>query len=158
MIEVREKLGALGKFGKKTDLNTTTRRLIQRTTILLLNVCDLKTGKVVSEHCWVTMGKRFGCLNLKEKDTVTFDARVTTYRKFHRDENGDKESNFHYFDYRLSFPTNLEKVSPKPAFPEAITVKLGAFEQKGSPCLSCKEINKCNPKCCLRFIIFNSNA
>jgi hypothetical protein len=128
MIEVREELGALkeqrrrfkaevGKFGKKTDFNTTTCRFIEKTTILL--VCDLKTGKEVSDHCWVTMGKRFESLGLKENDIIAFDARVTTYRKFHRDESGDRENNFHYVDYRLSFPTNLEKVKstsePTPA-------------------------------------------
>ncbi len=108
MLEQRRTFKAtVGKFGKKYDYNPNTGNSIEKTTILLSRVTEIGSGKVVSDHCWVTMGKRFEALKLAEGDTVQFDARVTEYLKgyVHRDED------YRTIDYRLSFPTNLKRIS-----------------------------------------------
>ncbi len=83
------------------------------TTILLANVADIASRKVVTDHLWFTMGKRFEALALKHGDLVEFDTRVTTYYKGYQ---GDREDEMHpvELDYRLSFPTKLKKVNETP--------------------------------------------
>lgn len=84
------------------------------TTILLRDIMDVASGKVLTEHVWLTMGKRFEKLNLKEGDVVRFDARVTDYLKGYkgRREFDDDDPDFKPVerDFRLSFPTRLIKV------------------------------------------------
>ena len=114
-VEVREELGKLhgkrlrfkakvGRFGSKSNYKTG----FPEKTVLLLNVIDVSTGQQTCDHLWFTVRKRLEALELQEGDEITFDARVSFYRKFHRGNEG-RESNFHYRDYKLSYPTNLKK-------------------------------------------------
>lgn len=84
------------------------------TTILLKDIVDVARGKVVTDHVWLTMGKRLAKLDLKEGDTVKFDARVTEYQKGYKGHRDDEDFEGNYkpleYDYRLSFPTNIIKL------------------------------------------------
>jgi len=74
-------------------------------TLLLLDVTDVLTHKVVTDHLWFTMGKKFGLLSLKEGEEVEFTARVSTYEKgYIRDIWDAKE-----IDYHLKYPSDLRK-------------------------------------------------
>ena len=75
--------------------------------MLLLNIVETRTGQQVCDHLWLTVRKRIAALDLQQEDHVEFDARISSYRKFHRGECRDE--NFHYRDYKLSYPTNLVK-------------------------------------------------
>lgn len=92
--------GVFVRFGKKAGYK---EPLI---TILLKDVVYIASGKVVADHLWFTMGKRFSLLELKEGDVIRFDARVTSYVKGYRDRGDDKPLET---DFRLSFPSNLVK-------------------------------------------------
>jgi hypothetical protein len=109
--------GVFVRFGKKAGYRDVL------TTILLRDVVDLSSKKVVTDHLWFTMGKQFERLGLKEGDIVRFDARVTEYEKGYKGRRDDED--FDDFkplerDYRLSFPTKFVKVvqSANPLFEE----------------------------------------
>lgn len=99
--------GTFVRYGQKSGYRGTL------TTILLTTIEDVTSHKVVTDHLWFTMGKRFKALTLKDGDLVEFDARVTTYYKGYR---GDRDDEVHpiELDYRLSFPTNLKKANGTP--------------------------------------------
>lgn len=81
-----------------------------KTTLLMTNVTDILTGKIVTEHLWFTMGKKFSALGLVEGDAVTFEARVDTYLKgYVHDEFDEKE-----LDYHLVYPSKLQKIKAEP--------------------------------------------
>ena len=69
-------------------------------------VINPTTQQEVCDHLWFTVGKQLDKLNLKEKEVIRFDARVTRYVKgyVHRDEDNRE------IDYRLSFPNKFVKV------------------------------------------------
>jgi hypothetical protein len=94
--------GRVERFGTKPAY-----RGPPQTTVLLVEVCDA-AGRQVTDHLWLTVGKRLAALQLQPGDLVQFDARVTTYTKGYkgRREGGKPLSR----DYRLSYPTNLRKV------------------------------------------------
>jgi hypothetical protein len=80
------------------------------TTIVLRNVIDVKTGRIVTDHLWFTQGKQFERLYLEPGDIVSFTARVTKYLKGYqgrRDEYDDRPPV--EIDCRLSYPAKLEK-------------------------------------------------
>jgi len=84
------------------------------TTILLKDVTLVGSGQIVTDHIWFTMGKRFERLDLQEGDVVRFDARVSEYLKGYRGRrryDDWNESKPLEYDYRLSYPTKLVKVS-----------------------------------------------
>ena len=86
------------------------------TTILLKDVVDVASSKLVSDHLWFTMGKQFEGLDLKEGDVVRFNARVTEYEKGYKGRQDEDAYNYKPIqrDYRLSFPTQFIKM-PKPS-------------------------------------------
>jgi hypothetical protein len=70
-------------------------------TILLKNVCIVKTGEVVADHVWFTVGIMSEFDRLSPGDFVEFNARVADYTKgYHKDN----------FDFKLSNPTKIEWV------------------------------------------------
>lgn len=124
ILEIREELKKLNgqrrtfaatfeRFGTKPGWNTGYRQPPPVKTALLLHIIDVKTGGEVTDHLWFSVGKRFDALDLHRGDKVQFDARVSTYHKFHRAEFNDEE-NFHYTDYKLSFPTQCKKTFTAP--------------------------------------------
>jgi len=75
-----------------------------------LDVTDCLTQKIVTDHLWFTMGKRFGLLGLKEGEQVEFEARVDAYYKgYIGHEWGVQEK-----DYHLEYPTKLRKLAQDP--------------------------------------------
>jgi len=102
--------GVFVRFGQKSGYK------YPLTTILLKDVVDVASGKLVTDHLWFTMGKQFEALELKEGDVVHFNARVTEYEKGYRGRQDEDDYDYKpvQIDYRLSFPTQFMKVS-KPA-------------------------------------------
>ena len=62
-------------------------------TILLKNVVNTNTKEEVTDHLWFTVGKRLKELNLKSGDVISFNARVSLYRKGYRKESRDYKLN-----------------------------------------------------------------
>ena len=99
--------GTFERFGVKSGYKGRPER-----TLVLLKVIDTLSKEVVCDHLWFTVGKRLDMLDLKGRDIIQFDARVTSYLKgyVHRDEDGFEEG-CQTVDFRLSFPTNYIKVN-----------------------------------------------
>ncbi len=94
------------RYGKKTNFKG-----YKEETLLFLNVCDLAKNKM-ADHIWFTMNKQFRKIGeLKQGDTVQFDARIKGYYKGY---NGYKEDvSFEKpveYDYKLSHPTKIKKI------------------------------------------------
>ena len=75
----------------------------------LKDIIDVSSGKMVTDHLWFNLTKGFEALQLLEGDIVGFDARVTRYLKGYRGRRED-ELRPVGVDYRLSFPTKVEKL------------------------------------------------
>jgi len=111
---MREKLGNF--FGSRRVFQGEFKRFSIKSgwkgplqTILLVDLLDVKTQEIISNHLWFTCGKRFYSLKLETGDTVRFAARVTRYLKGYQGRHGDNEG-FQELDYRLSYPSKVEKV------------------------------------------------
>jgi len=100
----REFQGVFVRFGVKAGFK---RPLV---TVLLKDVIDVRTGKLTTDHLWFTLGKRLEQLQLQEGDVIRFWARVTRYLKGYKGPREDVDKPLEY-DYRLSFPTKLRKVT-----------------------------------------------
>lgn len=99
---VRKRFSAVFvRVGKKTNFNG-----YSEDTILLRNVTDIETGQVVSDHLWFTYSKRFEDANIREGNTIEFDARVKEYTKgyVNRQLKVDQRKQ----DFKLSHPTNVK--------------------------------------------------
>jgi hypothetical protein len=96
--------GTVDRFGQKAGWN---HPLV---TVMLKDVSDCATHKIVTDHLWFTMHKRFASLNLVVGDVVSFDARVMEYEKGYRGRRDFDDVSPVQTDYRLSFPTKLVKV------------------------------------------------
>ena len=101
--------GEFVRFGKKSGYKGI---LI---TILLKDIIDVGSDKIVTDHLWFTQGKRFEKLSLREGDIVRFDARITGYVKGYKGrrryiDEDDLDYKPVESDYRLSFPSKLRKV------------------------------------------------
>jgi hypothetical protein len=95
--------GVFVRFGKKAAYKGEPL-----TTILLEDITDVASQKVVASHVWFTLGKGFERLTLQKDDVVRFWARVSKYVKGYkgrRDVDKPLEQ-----DYRLSFPTKLTRL------------------------------------------------
>jgi hypothetical protein len=97
--------GVFVRFGKKTAYKGKPL-----TTLLLKNIIDITSQKLIADHVWFTLGKRFERLQLQENDVIQFQARVTKYLKGYRGRREDVDSCIEQ-DYRLSFPTKLKKLT-----------------------------------------------
>ena len=95
--------GTFDRFGLKSGYKGPL------TTVLLKDIIDVSSGKVVTDHLWFNLTKGLEKLQLLEGDIVGFDARVTRYLKGYQ---GIREDELHPvgIDYRLSFPTKVEKL------------------------------------------------
>jgi hypothetical protein len=88
-------------------------------TVMLKDVSDCATQKIVTDHLWFTLHTRFASLDLVVGDMVSFDARVTKYEKGYRGRRDFDDTPPVEIDYRLSFPTKLVKI--KSATPSLTT-------------------------------------
>ena len=70
------------------------------TTLLLRDITDVASGRVVADHLWFNLTKGFEALgDLWRGDVIEFDARVKRYSKGYA---GLRE-----VDYKLSHPTKI---------------------------------------------------
>lgn len=88
------------KHGYKCDLET----------VLLTDVTDPATKKVVTDHLWFNKTKGFAGLKLKPGDVVHFSARVDEYEKGYKGWRDDVWDHPIETDYRLTYLTKLEKI------------------------------------------------
>ena len=102
----REFQGVFVRFGSKSGFKHPL------TTILLKDIINVRTGQVVTDHAWFTLGKGFERLTLQKDDVVRFWARVSKYVKGYKGRREDVDKPLE-LDYRLSFPTKLRKVAAK---------------------------------------------
>ena len=76
-------------------------------TILLKNVVDLESQKVVADHVWFSYTQGFSKASLKPEDVIEFEARVKEYRKGYVNRN--YKINNSTTDFKLSNPTKIKK-------------------------------------------------
>lgn len=107
MILLREKLkdkynerikveAIVDRYGEKTGYKGRRKR-----TICFIDVKDLETDTLLTDHIWFTVGKRIEKCELIPGDEVSFHARVSDYMKgYHKDE----------YDYKLSYPTKFKVI------------------------------------------------
>lgn len=76
-------------------------------TILLVDVINVETNNIVTDHIWFTCGKSWD--SLIENDIVEFEARVAKYEKGYK---GYREDVYNpvSIDYKLERPTKVKKV------------------------------------------------
>jgi hypothetical protein len=78
-------------------------------TILLKNVVDLETNRVVADHVWFGYTQGFIKALISVGDNVEFEARVKEYRKGY--VNKKYKINSSTTDFKLSNPTKIKKTS-----------------------------------------------
>lgn len=89
-------------------------------TVLLRDIRMVDTEKIIADHIWLTEGKRLARLDLKEGETIRFEARVTPYVKGYRGyQYHDYSDEYRPMqrDYRLSFPSKVARISDAAALP-----------------------------------------
>jgi hypothetical protein len=88
------------RFGKKVNYKG-----YSETTVLLTNIADVETGKVMADHLWFTYTTGFEKAGLTEGVTIEFEARVKEYSKGY--VNKRYGINNRKKDYKLSHPTKI---------------------------------------------------
>ncbi len=107
--ERRRFVGVFVRFGEKKAWKGSTL-----TTILLKDICDGASGKLMSDHLWFNLTKEFANLTLKEGVCVSFDARVKSYYKGYQGYREDVDKPVER-DFRLANPTKVKIVTHNPA-------------------------------------------
>ena len=74
-------------------------------TILLKDIVDLSTNKIIADHAWLNFTKSFERLKLSEGTEITFDARIKEYHKGYVNKRYGIDNRKK--DFRLSHPTNV---------------------------------------------------
>jgi hypothetical protein len=90
------------RLGKKTNYKGYSEE-----TILLKNVIDAESNKLMTDHVWFAFTKGFEKIQLSEGTLVEFEARVKEYRKGY--VNKKYEINQSSTDFKLSHPTKIKK-------------------------------------------------
>ena len=104
---IRKKFRAtVSRFGKKTNYKGYSDE-----TILLLNVTDMETFKVVTDHVWFAYTKGFEKLKLFPGVVIEFEARIKSYRKGY--VNRKYKIDESRVDFKLSHPTRITLKSAK---------------------------------------------
>ena len=78
-------------------------------TILLKNIIDIESNKIVADHVWFNYTQGFVKASLSAGDIVEFEARVKEYRKGYVNRN--YQINNSTTDFKLSNPTRIKKVT-----------------------------------------------
>ncbi|MEX2234360.1 MAG: hypothetical protein WD824_19500 [Cyclobacteriaceae bacterium] len=102
---VRKKFqGIFSRFGKKSNYHGYSDE-----TILLVQITDVETNKVVADHIWFGLTKGFEKLDLRPGMKVEFEARIKPYKKgyVNRRYNIDQSR----MDFKLSNPTRVAVAS-----------------------------------------------
>jgi len=100
----RKKFKAIfSKVGKKMNYKG-----YYEDTILLKNLVDLQTNKLVADHVWFSYAQGFVKASLTLGDTLEFEARIKEYRKGYINRN--YKINNSSTDFKLSNPTKIKKV------------------------------------------------
>lgn len=88
------------KFGKKTNYRGYTEE-----TVLLKNIIDVESKKIVTDHVWFAYTKSFQQISLVDGTAIEFEARIKKYGKGYHNAryNIDNRTT----DYRLSHPTKI---------------------------------------------------
>jgi hypothetical protein len=101
---VRKKFRAVfSRVGKKINYKGYSEE-----TILLKNIVDLETNKLVADHVWFSFTKGFEKITLVEGMVLEFEARGKEYKKGY--VNKDLKINNSTLDYKLSHPTKIKKI------------------------------------------------
>jgi hypothetical protein len=95
--------GIFSRFGKKTNFKGYSDE-----TLLLTNIIDTSTNKIVADHVWFTLTKGFESLRLTPGDVIEFEARVKEYSKGY--VNRRYKINNQSKDFKLSHPTKIKLV------------------------------------------------
>ena len=95
--------GVFERLGKKTNFKGYTEE-----TILLTNVVDVETNKLVTDHLWLNFTKGFERIPLTKGVVLEFMARIKEYKKGY--VNRKYKINTRTTDYRLSHPTRIRKI------------------------------------------------
>lgn len=99
-------IGTFERFGTKNGYKG------PEPTVLLIDVKDGSTGKVVTDHLWFNLTKGFAALELQKGDKIAFDARVTEYEKGYKGRDWERQLEAPISsDYKLSFPTKIELIA-----------------------------------------------
>ncbi len=75
-------------------------------TVLLNNIIDVESGKIVTDHLWFAYTAGFEKAGIKEGCEVEFEARVKAYNKGYVNKKigvNNKRS-----DFKLSHPTKIK--------------------------------------------------
>lgn len=94
--------GQVTRFGTKSAFRGPPKK-----TVLLTQIQRIANAKVVTDHIWLTVGKRLE--HLEVGDIVEFDARVGEYTKGYQGYRWDVCS-YIEVDYRLERPTKVTVV------------------------------------------------
>lgn len=101
------------KEGERKKFKATVSRLGKKTnylghredTILLVNITDAETNRIITGHLWFSFTKGFETACVKPGDIIEFEARVRKYSKGY--VNRRYGINQTQMDYRLSHPTHI---------------------------------------------------
>ncbi len=100
----RKKFKALfSRIGKKTNYKGYSEE-----TILLKNIVDVETNKMVADHVWFSYTQGFEKVSLVEGTQIEFEARIKEYKKGY--VNPRLNINNNTTDYKLSHPTKIKKL------------------------------------------------
>ena len=88
------------RFGKKTNYQGFAEE-----TVLLKNIVDLDSNKIVAEHVWFTYTKTFQQVHLTTGMLIEFEARIKKYTKGYK--NSRYKIDQRTEDYKLSHPTKI---------------------------------------------------
>ena len=98
----RKKFKALfERLGKKSNYKGYTEE-----TVLLKNIVDVETHKIVADHVWFNFTKGFEKVLLTPGIQVEFEARVKEYKKGYVNRN--YQINTSKNDYKLSHPSKIK--------------------------------------------------
>ena len=85
------------RMGKKTGFKGYSEE-----TILLTNVTDTETGRLVTDHVWLNLTESFLAAGAKEGMTIEFEARIKEYAKGY--VNKRYKIDLQKKDFKLSHP------------------------------------------------------
>ena len=77
-------------------------------TILLKNIIDIESQKIVADHVWFSYTQGFIKASLTTGESVEFEARVKEYRKGYVNKNYKMDNS--QKDFKLSNPTKIKKL------------------------------------------------
>ena len=94
------------RFGKKVNYKG-----YSETTVLLSNITDIETNRVVTEHLWFAYTAGFEKAKIQEGVLIEFEARIKEYKKGYVNKKYGIDNQKK--DFKLSHPTKIRTlISP----------------------------------------------